>query len=171
MGKYKFIRAYIDSVLRYILSLKNNPIGYICSIDSKVMSKANSNAENTRKKILDNFSNLITLSLADDTISHEEQNFLDLYAKRLGLTDFEYQNVLLYPEKYQLNLAVNLEQRIEKLYNLIRIIYADHEIIRDEVVWLKRILINLGCSENNIDKVIEKAIHLIIIFEELNGNC
>ena len=126
------------------------------------MSKANIKPENTRKKILDHFSNLIILSLADDTISHEEQNFLDLYAKRLGLTDFEYQNVLLYPDKYQLNRAVNLEQRIEKLYNLTRVIYADHEIIRDEVVWLRRILINLGCSENDIDMVIEKAIHLII---------
>ncbi len=114
------------------------------------------------KKKLEHLSNLVKLSLVDKVINHAEQEFLDKYAKYLDVSKDEYHDVLLNPERYQFNIPIKKKERIERLYYLVKLSFSDEEILNDEIDRIKKIALNLGFEENRIDKLIKKAIHLIV---------
>ena len=114
------------------------------------------------KKKLEHLSDLVMLSMADNVISHEEQLFLDHYANYLEITKEEYHDVLLNPERYQYNISVTEDERIEQLYYLVKFSFADGEILSVEVSRMEKIALDLGFGKERMDKLIRKAIHLVI---------
>jgi len=120
------------------------------------------------KKKLAHFANIIKLARVDFVINEEEQELLDRLAKQLGIEEQEYKNVLENPEAYPINPPVTYDERIERLYNLTNMIFIDGEIIGDEVDLLQRIAIDLGFPIDIIEKISDKAIHLIINNYNLN---
>jgi uncharacterized tellurite resistance protein B-like protein len=123
------------------------------------------------KKKLAHFANIIKLARVDFVINEEEQELLDRLAKQLGIDKQEYKNVLENPDEYPINPPITYDERIERLYNLTDMIFIDGEIIGDEVDLLQRIAIDLGFPTDTIEKISDKAIHLIInnyTIEEFN---
>lgn len=120
------------------------------------------NINRNQKKKLEHLSNLIKLSLADKVISHREQEFLDSYAKDLGLSKDEYYDVLLNPNKYQFNIEINENERIERLYYMVKLTFSDEQILSDEIILLEKMAITLDFPEERIEKLIKKAIYLVI---------
>jgi hypothetical protein len=126
------------------------------------MSEENTGLDLDYKKKLKHLSDLVMLSLADNIISHGEQLFLDKYANNLGVTKEEYHDVLLNPEKYQYNIPVTEKERIEQLFYLVKFSFSDGEILNDEVTRMEKIALVLGFGKERMDKLIRKAIHLVI---------
>jgi hypothetical protein len=126
------------------------------------MSEENTGLDLDYKKKLKHLSDLVMLSLADNIISHGEQLFLDKYANYLGVTKEEYHDVLLNPEKYQYNIPVTEKERIEQLFYLVKFSFSDGEILNDEVTRMEKIALDLGFGKERMDKLIRKAIHLVI---------
>jgi hypothetical protein len=126
------------------------------------MSEENTGLDLDYKKKLKHLSDLVMLSLADNIISHGEQLFLDKYANNLGVTKEEYHDVLLNPEKYQYNIPVTEKERIEQLFYLVKFSFSDGEILNDEVTRMEKIALDLGFGKERMDKLIRKAIHLVI---------
>jgi len=120
------------------------------------------------KKKLAHFANIIKLARVDFVINEEEQELLDRLSKQLGIEEQEYKKVLESPEAYPINPPVTYDERIERLYNLTSMIFIDGEIIGDEVDLLQRIAIDLGFPKDIIEKISDKAIHLIINNYNLN---
>ncbi len=114
------------------------------------------------KQKLAHFANIIKLARVDFVINGDEQELLDRLAKQLGIEKQEYKNVLENPDAYPINPPVTYDERIERLYNLTNMIFIDGEIIGDEVDLLQRIAIDLGFPTDIIEKISDKAIHLII---------
>lgn len=131
------------------------------------MSEDNIDLNIDHKKKLEHLSDLVLLSMADNVISHGEQLFLDDYANDLGVTNEEYHNVLLNPEEYQYNIPVTEKERIEQLYYLVKFSFSDGEILTDEVNRMEKIATDLGFGKERMDKLIRKAIHLVINKYEL----
>jgi uncharacterized tellurite resistance protein B-like protein len=126
------------------------------------MSEDNTDLNNDHKKKLEHLSDLVMLSMADSNISHGEQIFLDNYANYLGVKKEEYHDVLLNPERYQFNIPVTEKERIEQLYYLVKFSFSDGEILSDEVNRMEKIAMDLGFGKERMDKLIRKAIHLVI---------
>jgi len=124
------------------------------------MSEEDKNSNH--KKKLEHLSNLVKLSLADKVINHAEQEFLDNYANYLDVSMDEYHDVLLNPEKYQFNIPITKKERIERLFYLVKLSFSDGEILNDEIYRMRKMALNLGFEENRIEKLINKAIHLIL---------
>ncbi len=116
----------------------------------------------SHKKKLAHFANIIKLARVDFMINEQEQELLDRLAKQLRIEKQEYKNVLENPDAYPINPPVTYDERIERLYNLTDMIFIDGEIIGDEVDLLQRIAIDLGFPNDTIEKISDKAIHLII---------
>jgi hypothetical protein len=114
------------------------------------------------KKKLEHLSDLVMLSMADNVISHDEQLFLDDYANYLEITKEEYQDVLLNPDRYQYNIPLTEDERIEQLYYLVKFSFSDGEILSVEVTIMEKIALDLGFGKERMDKLIRKAIHLVI---------
>ena len=108
------------------------------------------------------FANIVKLALADAIITEEEQRLLDRMARRLDISDQEYKEILKNPEKFPINPPVDYDSRIERLYNLAKMIFIDNEVVGDEAAVLKKVVIGLGFPTDNADKVTDEAIHLAL---------
>jgi len=72
------------------------------------------------------FSAIVRVAIADGDLSGEEKLFLDKLKSRLEISDAEYEEILENPLKYPINPPVLHTQRLERLYDLSRMVYADH---------------------------------------------
>ncbi|AOW21199.1 tellurite resistance TerB family protein [Urechidicola croceus] len=114
------------------------------------------------KEDIGHFANIIKLALADDVVTSKERHLLDRMANRLNITDAEYKKILKNPEIYPINPPIDYDGRIERLYNLTNMIFADDEVTGDEAYVLRKIVVGLGFSSVNSEIVADEAIHLIM---------
>lgn len=110
------------------------------------------------KRNVAHFAAMATLAASDGIITEEEQALLDRFARKLDITPKEYKEVMNPTNKYPIEPPVNSEKRLERLYDLFRIIFADHIIDEEEMVLLKKYAIGLGFSEESADGVIARSV-------------
>ena len=105
---------------------------------------------------------LIKLSFADGVIDESEMKIIEKIASNYGLEgadDLKY--IIKNYEKYSLEPAYNYDERIEQLYYLAKIIYADGHIDKAELKLLKNSIVALGFPAKNLDDIYETAVGLI----------
>ena len=106
---------------------------------------------------------LVKLSLADGVLDDNEMKIITRVARDYGLLD---QDDILYIiknyDKYSLEPTYNYDERIEQLYNLTKIIYADGHIDKNELKILKNAIVALGFPPKNVDIIYETAVGLIV---------
>jgi uncharacterized tellurite resistance protein B-like protein len=102
---------------------------------------------------------LIKLSLVDGVMDENEMKIIGKVARDYGLLDpDDLQYLLKNYDKYSLEPAYNYDERIEQLYYLTKIIYADGHIDKDELKILKNAIVALGFPPKNVDIIYETAI-------------
>jgi len=120
------------------------------------------NLSGEQKRNIEHFASIVRLALADEVISENEEKLLKRLAKRFHILDEKYKAILENPQDYPLHTPHNYDKRIERLYDLGKMIYADGEVDGDEAKVLRRICIGLGFPTDNAEKVADEAIHLIL---------
>ncbi|WP_440879607.1 TerB family tellurite resistance protein [Tenacibaculum sp. C7A-26P2] len=113
------------------------------------------------------FASIIKIAIVDNVITKEEQKLLDRAAKKLNISDEEYQKILKNPEKYPVNPPIEYEERIARLYTLTKMIFADEKIDKKEVGILNKIAVALNFPLQNIEKICDEAIHLVLNDDDL----
>ncbi len=112
------------------------------------------------RRNLAHFAALSTLASADGEISAEEKKLLDSFADKLDITHAEYDEVMRKENKYPIDPPNSAEKRLERLFDLFRIIFSDHTIDDLEMVLLKRYAIGLGFSGEKADEVISRSVEI-----------
>jgi uncharacterized tellurite resistance protein B-like protein len=107
------------------------------------------------------FSAIVRVAFADGKINEEEQAFLDKLAARLEISDEEYKDILSDPWKHPINPPYLYAQRVERLYDLARMVHIDHHLGDQQEVMLKRMGLALGFTPGNVDYIVSKALSLI----------
>lgn len=107
------------------------------------------------------FSAIVRVALADGEITPEEQLFLDKLARNLDITDIEYDEILANPLKYPVNPPYLRSLRLERLYDLTRMVHVDHQLGGKQNLMLKKIGLALGFTPENTDLIINKAFSLV----------
>lgn len=110
------------------------------------------------RRNLAHFAALATLASIDGEISTEEKQMLDRFASKLDITTSEYEEVMKKENTYPIDPPNEAEKRLERLFDLFRIIFSDHQIDDEEMVLLKRYAIGLGFAGDAADKIIEKSV-------------
>lgn len=110
------------------------------------------------RKNVAHFAALATLAASDGEISGEEKIMLDRFARKLEISEMEYEEVMKPERRFPIEPPSSSEKRLERLYDLFRIIFADHMIDEEEMILLKKYAIGLGFSGDSADKVIERSI-------------
>ncbi len=110
------------------------------------------------RRNLAHFAALATLASVDGEISTEEKKMLDRFASKLDITDSEYKEVMKKENKYPIDPPITSELRLERLYDLFRIIFSDHKIDAEEMLLLKRYAIGLGFAGDTADAIIERSV-------------
>ena len=108
----------------------------------------------------DHFAAIVRVALSDGIINDDEQAFLNRTAINLEVEEEEYQNILKNANTYKINPPSTTQNRLERLYDLTRMVYADSIADEGEKSLLKRLVIGLGFS-TDADEIVNKAIELV----------
>ena len=107
------------------------------------------------------FASIVRVALTDGKFSPEEKAFLDKLAPRLEISTQEYEEILENPSNYPINPPYLHEQRLERLYDLARIVHVDHHLGDQQEMLLRKIGAALGFNIDNVDYIINKALKLV----------
>jgi len=107
------------------------------------------------------FSAIVRVALADGIVAPEEKAFLEKLATKLEITSSEYEEILENPLKYPINPPYLYSQRIERLYDLGRMVHTDHHLGDKQDVLLRKFAIALGFTPGNVNYIVDKALSLI----------
>lgn len=106
------------------------------------------------------FLRLYQMAFADDKFDVLEMQMLYNFAKDRGVTKEELNQVLLNPSTDTV-IPEKLTEKIEYLYDLALMIWADQEVTEDERITLNKYCLKFGFLEENIqeltDFLLEKA--------------
>ena len=107
------------------------------------------------------FSAIVRVALADGTVTTEEKTFLDKLAHKLDISTGEYEEILENPLKYPINPPYLYSQRLERLYDLARMVHMDHHLGDKQDVLLRKFGLALGFTPSNVNYIVDKAMSLI----------
>ena len=98
---------------------------------------------------------LYTIALADFHMHPTEIAFLKEFGEKRGVTEEEIEHFLMNPAQFDQEVPDTLEERIESLYHLARMIWADGMVADEERQMLERFCGTFGFKQDNVAAVAE----------------
>lgn len=114
-----------------------------------------------KKRNQDHFAAIVRVAMSDGVITDDERTFLHRLAARLDITEEEYKAILKDYKSHPINPPTSYDMRLERLYDLARMVYADHVLGERQQGMLERLGIGLGFSTGNVSYVVDKALKLV----------
>ncbi len=114
-----------------------------------------------QKRNQDHFAAIVKVAMSDNVITEEEKAFLDRLAHRLNISENDYKGILKSYQSHPINPPYDYDRRLERLYDLARMVYADSIKGDDQVVLLEKLSIGLGFNADNAKYVVDKALKLV----------
>ena len=133
-----------------------------------------------KKRNEEHFAAIVRVAMSDGIINEAEKAFLDRLATRLDITEREYKAIVKDYKCHPINAPHSYDLRLERLYDLARMVWADHiegpnqvasnGFIRimdveptelHQVGLLERLCIGLGFNQDNVKYIVDKALTLV----------
>ena len=119
-----------------------------------------------RERNRDHFAAIVRIALSDGIISEEEEAFINRTAINLDIEESEVAKIKANLDAYPINPPATRERRLERLFDLSRMVFADHIADDAERNLLKRLVIGLGFPTEDVNEIIEKS-----FIEIQKGSC
>lgn len=113
-----------------------------------------------RQRNMDHFAAIVRVAMEDGVISTAEKAFLDRLARNLDVSETRYKEILKDYMSHPINPPTSYDMRLERLYDLARMVYIDHEM-DDEITLLEKLTIGLGFNPSNSKYIAHKALDLV----------
>ena len=133
------------------------------------MGVSDYNLSGEQKRNIAHFASIVRLALADNVITEGEEKLLKRVAKRFHILEDKYNEIIDNANSYSLSTPHDYNERIEYLYDLTKMVYADGTASEEEASVLRKICVGLGFPLDNVEKVSNEAIHLILNNNDLEG--
>lgn len=114
-----------------------------------------------RKRNEDHFAAIVRVAMSDGVINDAERAFLDRLALRLDVDDDDYKKILKDYKSHPINAPHSYDRRLERLYDLARMVWADHIEGPNQVSLLEKLCIGLGFTPDNVKYIADKALSLV----------
>uniref|UniRef100_UPI00404A1CC9 TerB family tellurite resistance protein n=1 Tax=Flavobacterium sp. TaxID=239 RepID=UPI00404A1CC9 len=114
------------------------------------------------------FAAIVRVALSDGKIGKEEQNFLDRLARNLEISQPEYEEILENPTKFPINPPYLYLHRLERLYDLARMVYVDDNLGENQRSIVLKFAIGLGFTPGNVNYIVDKALSLLSLKVDLD---
>ncbi|RSC95989.1 tellurite resistance TerB family protein [Tenacibaculum singaporense] len=103
------------------------------------------------------FSAIVNLAIIDGDLNEDEEKLVNRFARKLDITEAEYQDIVENSKKYPVVPQAKTDDRLERLLDLFKIIYSDHQIDEAELKLILRYAIQLGFSQEKAEEIISKT--------------
>ena len=114
-----------------------------------------------KKRNEDHFAAIVRVAMDDGIITEEEKTFLDRLARNLDIGENDYKTILKDYQSHPINPPTTYDRRLERLFDLARMVYADHIKDEHQEVLLRKIAVGLGFNPDNVKYVVDKALTLV----------
>ncbi|MEW4922134.1 TerB family tellurite resistance protein [Algibacter sp. 2305UL17-15] len=114
-----------------------------------------------KKRNESHFAAIVRVAMDDGIITPEEQEFLDRLAQRLEIGEGDFKAILKNYKSHPINPPVSYDKRLERLYDLVRMVYVDQIKGDPEHKLLNKIAVGLGFHAVNVKYIIDKALTLV----------
>ena len=114
-----------------------------------------------KKRNQDHFAAIVRVAMSDGIINEAERAFLDRLATRLDITETDYTEILKDYNTHPINPPLSYDSRLERLYDLARMVWADHIEGEDQVSLLEKLCVGLGFNPDNVKYITDKALTLV----------
>lgn len=108
------------------------------------------------------FATIVRLALRDTKIDDEELLLLKRLARRLDISKSEFKAILKNPKKYPVNPPVSYDERLERLYDLTKMLFLDRNPTIDKTSIMDRIAVGLGFPVSNARNIVKEAIKFFL---------
>lgn len=99
--------------------------------------------------------NLLALANADGHLHDKEKELLFKLGEKYGLKERQVQNIINSKKKAELYIPDNDEEKMDQLYDILLMIYADGVVDDNEVHFCKDMVHKFGFKESLVDKLLE----------------
>jgi len=115
-----------------------------------------------QKRNQDHFAAIVRVAMSNDVITDDERTFLDRLARKLNISEADYKEILKDYKTHPINPPTSYNRRLERLFDLARMVYADHELGKNQAKLLERLAVGLGFNPDNVKYVVDKALALVV---------
>ena len=114
-----------------------------------------------KKRNEDQFATIVRIAMSDEIINDSERAFLDRLARNLNISENDYTQILKDFKTHPINPPPSYDNRLERLFDLTRMVWADHIEGDDQLKMLKKLSIGLGFNPDNVNYIVDKALNLV----------
>lgn len=113
------------------------------------------------------FASIVRVAYNDGEYTKTEREFIDALANKLDISDEDYKAILKNPNGYPVNPPYLQEQRIERLYDLARMVFINHILGPEQKATLRKFTSALGFV-GDIPSITDKALSLLVMEYKLD---
>ena len=106
------------------------------------------------------FASIVNIAAVDGALNEVEEALLKRFARKLDIEETEYKDILKNPTGYPINPPNSADKRLERMLDLFKMIFADHDIDDEERDLIHRYAIGLGYTEELAEKLIKRSIEI-----------
>lgn len=114
-----------------------------------------------RKRNTDHFAAIVRVAMSDGVITDSEKEFIDRLARNLDVTEADYKAILKDHGSHPINPPVSYDHRLERLYDLTRMVWADGVKEDAQEKLLHKFCVGLGFHAVNAKYIADKALELV----------
>ena len=114
-----------------------------------------------RKRNKDHFAAIVRIAMSDDVITEGDQKFLYRLANNLNISMDDYKKIMKDYATHPINPPVSYDHRLERLYDLARMVMADKIRSKNQVKLLRKFCVGLGFHAVNVKYIAKKALDLV----------
>ena len=125
------------------------------------MSFSNLYSSGFKQRNRDHFASIVRIALSDGVISKEEEAFINRTAINLEIEEEEVETIIANLDNYPINPPSTEQRRLERLYDLARMVFADKIADEAEKKIMNRLIIGLGFPHEEVEDIINQSFEQI----------
>ena len=125
------------------------------------MSFSNLYSSGFKQRNRDHFASIVRVALSDGVISKEEDAFINRTAINLEIEEQEVETIKANLDNYPINPPSTEQRRLERLYDLARMVFADQIADEAEKKIMNRLIIGLGFPHEEVEDIINQSFEQI----------
>lgn len=125
------------------------------------MSFSNLYSSGFKQRNRDHFASIVRIALSDGVISKEEEAFINRTAINLEIEEQEVETIIANLDNYPINPPSTEQRRLERLYDLTRMVFADQIADEAEKKIMNRLIIGLGFPHEEVEDIINQSFEQI----------
>ena len=125
------------------------------------MSFSNLYSSGFKQRNRDHFASIVRIALSDGVISKEEEAFINRTAINLEIEEQEVETIKANLDNYPINPPSTEQRRLERLYDLTRMVFADQIADEAEKKIMNSLIIGLGFPHEEVEDIINQSFEQI----------